>query len=168
MPSPSDMPSWGRRPIPLLGFLYVFHIPINELKKQLRFLAITALHSPPGQAGYLLLEFLDDAFCMTACFPKPSMFLCCLPLLARLPACMTACLLSLARIRCRLAGLPCHLPRFRDDQFAATLCIRRATPCSCLTIRERGRERNGKGGRDREIEREREGQGGRGERKRER
>ena len=111
---------------------------------------------PLGQAGYPLARIPHVSQAI-------SMFLCCLPLLARLPACMPACLLSLARIRCRLAGLPCHLPRFRDDQFAATLCLRRATPCSCLTIRERGRERKGKGGRDREREAGREGR----ERKRE-
>ena len=99
-----------------------------------------------------------------------SMFLCFLPLLVRLPACLPACLPSLPRIRCRLAGasLPCHLPRFRDDQFAATVCVRRATPCSCLTIRERGRERVGKGGRsERERERERVREGGERERERE-
>ena len=81
-----------------------------------------------------------------------SMFLCCLPLLVRLPACLPACLPSLPRIRCRPAGasLPCHLHRFRDDQFAATLCVRRATPCICLRIREIER--------DRESEREREGE----------
>ena len=33
----------------MLGFLYVFHIPIDELKKDLRLLAITVLHTPPGQ-----------------------------------------------------------------------------------------------------------------------
>ena len=79
-----------------------------------------------------------------------TMFLCCLPLLVRLPACLPDCLPSLPRIRCRLAGagLPCRLPRFRDDQFAAILCVRRATPCSCLTIRERGGERKGKRGRE--------------------
>ena len=33
----------------MLGFLYVFHIPINEIKKKLRFLAITVLHTPPVQ-----------------------------------------------------------------------------------------------------------------------
>ena len=57
----------------------------------------------------------------------------------------------------------------RDDQFAATLCVRRATPCTCLTIRERGSEPKGRGGetdgerggreeRERERERKREGE----------
>ena len=111
---------------------------------------------PLGQAGYLLFESLY-AFCMAASFLGHLD----VPLLPA-SACLSACLPSLARIRCILAGLPCHLPRFCDDQFAATLCVRRATPCSCLPIGERGRERNGKGVRDRE----REGQGGRGQRKR--
>ena len=57
------LPPQGRRAIPLLGFLYVFHIPIDELPNKLRFLAITVLHTPLGQAGYLLLEFLY-AFCI--------------------------------------------------------------------------------------------------------
>ena len=38
----------------MLGFLYVFHIPIDELTKKLRFLAITVLRLPLGQAGYHL------------------------------------------------------------------------------------------------------------------
>ena len=132
---------------------------MNYQKKNIRFLTITVLHPPPGQAGYPLarIPYVAQAI---------SMFLCCLPLLARLPACMPACLLSLARIRCRLAGLPCHLPRFRDDQFAATLCVRRATPCSFLTIKERGRERKEKGGRDRERGRGREGRERESERER--
>ena len=49
------------RAIALLGFLYVFHIPIAELTNKLKFLATTVLH-PPGQAGDLLLEFFY-AFC---------------------------------------------------------------------------------------------------------
>ena len=38
----------------MLGFLYVFHIRIDELTNKLWFLAITVLHSPLGQAGYRL------------------------------------------------------------------------------------------------------------------
>ena len=115
---------------------------------------------PLGQAGYLLLKFFLFCFLNDCMFPKPYRSFCaaCLCLRGCLPA-LPACLPSLARIRCRLAGLPCHLPWLRDDQFAATLCVRRATPCSCLTIRERGRERVGQGRekqRERERERERE------------
>ena len=39
---------------PLAGFLYVFLIPIDELTKKLRFLAIAVLHPPLGQASYPL------------------------------------------------------------------------------------------------------------------
>ena len=42
----------------MLGFLYVFLIPIDELTKKLRFLAIAVLHTPLGQAGYPLAGFL--------------------------------------------------------------------------------------------------------------
>ena len=41
----------------MLGFLYVFHIPIDELIKKLRFLAITVLH-PCGRRATTLLRFL--------------------------------------------------------------------------------------------------------------
>ena len=115
-------------------------------------------YTPPQEAGGLSLARILVCFLYDCMFSQAiSMFQCFLPLLAWLPACLAACLQSLARIRCRLAGLACQLPRFRDDELAATLCVRRATPCSCLTIRERGRERKGKGGRDRERGRGREG-----------
>ena len=35
----------------MLGFLYVFHIPINDLKKKLKFRVITVLHHPPRVGG---------------------------------------------------------------------------------------------------------------------
>ena len=38
----------------MLGFLYVSHIPIDELKIKLGFLAIAVLHVLPGQADYPL------------------------------------------------------------------------------------------------------------------
>ena len=48
----------GRRAIPLLGFLYVFHIPIHEVTNKLGFFVITVLHPPLGQASYLLARIL--------------------------------------------------------------------------------------------------------------
>ena len=33
----------------MLGFLYVFHIPIHELKKKIRFLAIASYTHPQGR-----------------------------------------------------------------------------------------------------------------------
>ena len=42
----------------MLGFIYVFQIPIDELTKKLRFLAIAALHRPLGQASYPLARIL--------------------------------------------------------------------------------------------------------------
>ena len=38
----------------MLGFLYVFQSPIGGLRKGLRFLAVTVLHNPLGQASYPL------------------------------------------------------------------------------------------------------------------
>ena len=40
----------------MLGFLYVFFIPIDELTKKLRFLVIAVLHPPLGQACYPLVR----------------------------------------------------------------------------------------------------------------
>ena len=36
----------------------LFHIPIDELKEKLRFLAVTGLHAPLGQASHHLVGFL--------------------------------------------------------------------------------------------------------------
>ena len=41
----------------MLGFLSVFHIPIDELENKLGFLAIAVLHSPLGQLAITLLGF---------------------------------------------------------------------------------------------------------------
>ena len=54
---------YGRRAITFARIPICFHIPINEIMKKLRFLAMTVLHTPLGQAGDLLLEFLC-AFCI--------------------------------------------------------------------------------------------------------
>ena len=47
----------------MLGFLYVFHIPINEFKEELRFLRITILQTTQGRRAIPLLEFFH-AFCI--------------------------------------------------------------------------------------------------------
>ena len=74
LPPPMPPPQ-GRRTIPLLRFQKVFYIPINDLKKNLRFLVITVLHHPLRASGLCpcLISCMLSAFLSANCRNKYSL-----------------------------------------------------------------------------------------------